>query len=166
MASNNHRFEFLGQPLTGEQRGIDALRSPHERGLDFLSCDLPMGSPHSHTLNISRTAFVKASQIYLGRTSSIDDQWIEVEGLKQLVEQIKPEQEGSHVLVWVCFIGAADSTDSGHRGFFVDRLDRVFSQTGFKNIVAGLQYLPAIWSLQGLTRWTRTLAQLAPSLVM
>jgi hypothetical protein len=111
-------------------------------------------------------AFIKASQIYLGRVSSTRDQWDLLEDLKQLVSQIDPDQMGSHALVWVCFIAAADSTDPEHRRFFVDRMNQVFSKTKFHNISAGMQSLPAIWSHQGSGRWTQNLAKLAPSLIM
>jgi hypothetical protein len=34
-----------------------------------------------------------------------------LESMKELVSQIEPNQMGSHALVWVCFIAAADSTE-------------------------------------------------------
>lgn len=152
--------------MTGENKGVHALGSPLEHYLDFLDYDLPSESPHNHTIRVSRAAFINASQIYLGRAASANDQWNEIESLKQLVQQIEPDQEGSHVLVWVCFIGAADSTDPEHRKFFVERMERIFLKTRFTNIMAGVKYLPAIWSQQGSTRWTQTLAEVAPSLIM
>lgn len=97
---------------------------------------------------------------------SDQDQWKLLEDLKQLVSQIEPDQMGSHALVWVCFIAAADSTDPEHRKFFVDRMNKVFAKTKFQNIAAGMQSLPAIWSQRGSMRWTQNLTQIAQSLVM
>lgn len=161
------RFEFLGLPFLGERHGVDLLRLPLEPLLDWIILyDLPQNSEHSRLLQVSKMAFIKASEIYLGRVASDQDQWERLESLKQLVAQIEPDQMGSHALVWVCFIAAADSTDPEHRQFFVDRMNQVFSRTRFQNIASGMQSLPAIWSQRGSTRWTQTLTQLAPSLVM
>lgn len=166
LKQQSHMFEFLGQPLLGETHGVQALRLPLDHYLDWTYYDLPSDSPHHHLLHVSRMAFIKASQIYLGRVSSTRDQWDLLEDLKQLVSEIDPDQMGSHALVWVCFIAAADSTDPEHRRFFVDRMNQVFSKTKFHNISAGMQSLPAIWSHQGSGRWTQNLAKLAPSLIM
>lgn len=161
------RFEFLGLPFLGEQQGVDLLRLPLEPLLDWIILnDLPQDSEHSHLLQVSKLAFIKASEIYLGRVASDQDQWERLESLKQLVAQIEPDQMGSHALVWVCFIAAADSTDPEHRRFFVDRMNQTFARTKFQNIAAGMQSLPAIWSQRGSARWTQNLMQLAPSLVM
>jgi hypothetical protein len=160
------RFEFLGQPLRGEHEGVDALRLPLDHYLDWTYYDLPPDSEHNKILHLSRMAFIKASQIYLGRVTSDQDQWELLERLKQLVSQIGPDQMGAHALVWVCFIAAADSTDPEHRRFFVDRMNRIFAKTKFQNISAGVQALPAIWSQQGSARWTQSLTQLAPALIM
>lgn len=161
-----HRFEFLGLPFLGEQQGINVLQLPLEHYLDWTLYDLPPDSEHNHLLHISQLAFKKASEIYLGRATSNQDQWELLEGLKHLVSQVEPDQMGSHALVWVCFIAAADSTDPEHRRFFVDRMNRVFSKTKFQNISAGMQSLPTIWSQQSAIRWTQNLTQLASSLVM
>ncbi|KAJ5280540.1 hypothetical protein N7478_005912 [Penicillium angulare] len=167
LAKQTHMFEFLGQPLLGEQKGVEALTLPPENYLDWTYYDLPLDSEYNHLLNISRTAFIKASQIYLGRVGSDLDQWGHLESLKDLVTQIGPEQLGSHALVWVCFIAAADSTDPEHRDFFVDRMNKIYVQTKFQNIAAGMQALPGIWSQRGSGgRWTSNLRQLAPTLIM
>lgn len=161
------RFKFLGLPFLGEQQGVDLLRLPLEPLLDWIILyNLPQNSEHSHLLRVSKQAFIKASEIYLGRVASDQDQWERLESLKQLVAQIEPDQMGSHALVWVCFIAAADSTDPEHRRFFVDRMSQIFARTKFQNISAGMRSLPAIWSQRGSTRWTQNLTQLAPSLVM
>lgn len=161
------RFEFLGLPFLGEQLGVDLLRLPLDPLLDWIILyNLPRDSEHNHLIQVSKLAFIKASEIYLGRVASDQDQWELLESLKQLVAQIEPDQMGSHALVWVCFIGAADSTDPEHRRFFVERMNQIFVRTKFQNISAGLRSLPAIWSQKGSARWTQNLTQLAPSLVM
>ncbi|KAJ5174067.1 uncharacterized protein N7500_001998 [Penicillium coprophilum] len=166
LSQQTHMFEFLGQPLLSENQGVNVLSFPLEHYLDWTYYDLPSDSEHSHILHLSRMAFIKASGIYLGRVASDHDQWQLLESLKQLVSQIEPNQMGSHALVWVCFIAAADSTDPEHRIFFVDRMKRIFAKIKFQNISAGIQALPAIWSQQGSSRWTKNLSQLAPTLIM
>lgn len=158
------RFEFLGQPLLGEAQGINALRLPLENYLDWIHYDVPT-DPGDETLLLNlRMAFIKASHIYLGRVSSDETQWELLESLKQLVSQIDPQQVGSHALVWVCFIGAADSTDPAHQSFFTDRLQQIFSKTKFNNILSAINSLPAIWRQKG--SWTRNLILTAPTLIM
>lgn len=149
---------------------MKALRLPPDHYLDWTHYDLPPDSEHHRILQVSRQAFTTASQIYMGRATSSgnQNQWELLEGLKQLVSQIDPDVQGSHALVWVCFIGAADSTDPEHRRFFTERMNGVFGKTRFRNITAGLGSLPAIWnqSQQGSGRWTQNLTRLAPTLVM
>lgn len=145
---------------------MNVLSFPPEDYLDWTYYDLPADSEHNYVLHLSRMAFIKASQIYVGRVAGNQDQWELVEGLKQIVSQIEPDRMGSHALVWVCFIGAADSTDPEHRNFFVDRMNRIFAKIKFQNISAGVRALPAIWSQQSTTRWTQNLSQLAPTLIM
>ncbi|KAJ5456916.1 hypothetical protein N7530_012190 [Penicillium desertorum] len=166
LSQQTHMFEFLGQPLLGEHQGVNVLSFPLEHYLDWTCYDLPPESEHNHMLHLSRMAFIKASQIYLGRVASNDDQWQLLQSLKELVSQIEPNQMGSHALVWVCFIAAADSTDPEHRSFFVDRMNLIFAKVKFHNIPAGVQALPAIWSQQGSSRWTKNLSRLAPILIM
>ncbi|KAJ5049238.1 hypothetical protein NUH16_007755 [Penicillium rubens] len=166
LSQQTHMFEFLGQPLLGEHQGVDVLSLPLERYLDWTCYDLPAESEHNHMIHLSRMAFIKASQIYLGRVASNDHQWQLLESMKELVSQIEPNQMGSHALVWVCFIAAADSTDPEHRSFFVDRMNLIFAKTKFHNIPAGVQALPAIWSEQASSRWTKSLSRLAPMLIM
>ncbi|KAF3027870.1 hypothetical protein E8E15_010378 [Penicillium rubens] len=166
LSQQTHMFEFLGQPLLGEHQGVDVLSLPLERYLDWTCYDLPAESEHNHMIHLSRMAFIKASQIYLGRVASNDHQWQLLESMKELVSQIEPNQMGSHALVWVCFIAAADSTDPEHRSFFVDRMNLIFAKTKFHNIPAGVQALPAIWSEQASSRWTKSLSRLAPMLII
>jgi hypothetical protein len=162
-------FEFLGNPFLGETRGINALRSSPsslDYYFDWIDYDLPPESEHNAVLLNLRMAIVKASHIYLGRTASNRDQWELLESLKQLVGRIGPDQPGSHALVWVCFICAADSTDPEHRQFFVDRMEQIFHQTKFNNITAALDSLPRIWRQTEAGSWTKNLALTAPALVM
>lgn len=109
---------------------------------------------------------MKAFRIYTGRRTSNENQWELLESLKQVVCQVDPDQTGSHALVWVCFIGAADSADPAHRRFFLDRMSKIYAKTNFQNIAAGMRSLPGIWSEQGSGRWTEDLVRLAPTLVI
>ncbi|KAJ5375253.1 hypothetical protein N7517_007259 [Penicillium concentricum] len=166
LSQQTHMFEFLGQPLLSENQGVNVLSFPLENYLDWTYYDLPSDSEHSDVLHLSRMAFIKASEIYLGRVASDHDQWQLLESLKQLISKIEPNQMGSHAIVWVCFIAAADSTDPEHRIFFVNRMKRIFAKIKFQNISAGIEALPAIWSQQGSSRWTKNLSRLAPTLIM
>ncbi|EAU29296.1 predicted protein [Aspergillus terreus NIH2624] len=161
--SSEYKFKLLGRPMLGETQGIHALQLPIERYLDWTVYDLPPESKHHRVLALSRLAFMKASQIYLGRAMVDQDQWGLLESLKQVVSQIDPDEPGSHALVWVCFIAAADSRDPEHREFFTDRMNKVYAKTQFRNISAAIESLPGIWSAQGSGRWTK---ELIPTLVM
>ncbi|KAJ5721947.1 uncharacterized protein N7483_009881 [Penicillium malachiteum] len=130
LTKQSHMFQYLGQPLLGEEKGVEALTLPLERYLDWTYYNLPEDSEHNHLLGLSRIAFTKASQIYLGRVESDRDQFELLESLQKTVMQISPEQSGSHALVWVCFIAAADSTDPEHRRFFMDLITDNLVDTG------------------------------------
>ncbi|KAL4890264.1 fungal-specific transcription factor domain-containing protein [Aspergillus ambiguus] len=163
LTQQTHMFQLLGTPLLGERKGIHALQRPIEQYMDWTQYDLPPDSEHHRVLALSRLAFMNASKIYLGRTMGNNNQWESLESLKQVVSQIDPEEPGSHALVWVCFIAAADSTDPEHRAFFIDRMNKVYAKTQFRNISAAIESLPGIWSAQGSSRWTR---EVIPTLVM
>lgn len=160
------RFQFLGQPFLGESQGLDMLQLPLDLFLDWTYYDLPPESTHTQSLGIMRQAFIKASQIYIGRATHNEDQWQHLDELKQLVSRIHPDEQGSHALVWVCFIGAADSTTPEHRQFFSSRMEAVFRKTGFQNVAAAIQSLPAIWSQKDSGRWTSRLIRTLPALIM
>ncbi|KAL5046727.1 hypothetical protein BDW71DRAFT_181697 [Aspergillus fruticulosus] len=166
LTQQTHMFQFLGQPFLGEDQGLDMLRLPLDPFLDWTYYDLPPDSTHTRSLRFLREAFIKASQIYVSRATHNKDQWLDLEELKQLVSRIHPDEQGSHALVWVCFIGAADSTTPDHRSFFTSRMEGVFRRTGFQNIAAAIQSLPAIWSQKDSGRWTSRLIRTLPALVM
>ncbi|KAL4756755.1 Zn(II)2Cys6 transcription factor [Aspergillus foveolatus] len=166
LTQQTHMFEFLGQPFLGENQGLDMLRRPLNVFLDWTYYDLPPESTYTQSLGFIRESFIKASQIYIGRATNNEDQWMHLEALKQLVSCIHPDEQGSHALVWVCFIGAADSTTPDHRQFFTSRMEGVFRKTGFQNVAAAIQSLPAIWSQKELGRWTSSLIRTLPALIM
>lgn len=62
-----------------------------------------------------------------------------------LEEHTKSGGAGSHALVWVCFVAAAESTSQGDRDYFTDRLRAIFSHTRFRTIPAGILLLQKIW---------------------
>ena len=166
MSDRLHRFQFLGQPLLGEGQGLDLLRHPLDNYLDWMCYDLPAESRYNRTLQLFRQAFIKATEIYIGRATTNQNQWELLESLKQLVSQVDPDEPGVHALVWVFFIAAADSTDPEHRRYFTDRMNSVFARTRFRNIPATVESLPAIWSQQGTERWTEHVFRLIPTLIM
>ena len=147
-------------------QGIEALRLPLDQYLDWASYDLPPDSEYNRIVSLSKSAFMKASQIYINRATLNEGQPLLLEDLRHIVSQVHPDEPGSHALVWVCFIAAADSTDAEHRRFFTQRMNCVFAKTRFRNILAAVELLPAIWAQQGEGRWTEELIRLSPSLIM
>lgn len=109
---------------------------------------------------------MKASQLYINRATLNQDQPVLLRDIQQIVSQIDPDEPGSHALVWVCFLAAAESKDSERRKFFTDRMNRIYAKTGFENIRTAVRSLPALWERQGSGRWTKDLIRLAPTLVM
>lgn len=92
--------------------------------------------------------------------------------LKNLVSEIRADMPGAHTLVWVYFIGAAESKTPEDRNFFAQKLEGLYEAIGFKNIVIGLETLKKWWAGceeqgKGLKhrKWTERLAQVE-SLVM
>ncbi|KAJ5318758.1 uncharacterized protein N7506_011462, partial [Penicillium brevicompactum] len=167
LLQQTHMFQLLGQPLLGTTAGCSSsLNLPIHHYLDWTYYDIPSNSEHCDLLRLSRDAFMKAFQIYTGRRTGNDNQWELLESLKQVVCQVDPGQMGSHALVWVCFIGAADSADPAHRRFFLDRMSNIYAKTKFQNIAAGMRALPGIWSEQSSSKWTEDLFRLAPTLVI
>ncbi|KAL4907148.1 hypothetical protein BDW74DRAFT_166668 [Aspergillus multicolor] len=171
LTQQTHMFQLLGQPFLDETQGLDILRLPHPF-LDWTYYDLPAKSAHTESLALVREAFVRASHIYIGRATATQnenaDQIIQLEALKRHVSRIPPDHQVAHALVWVCFIGAADSTDPEHRRFFTSRMEGVFRRTGFQNVAAALRSLPNIWAQKdsASARWTSSLIRTLPALIM
>lgn len=139
------------------------MTNPPDHYLDFLSYELPPGSDCDVVISTTRQAFIEASKLYTRRTMTESERRDTLETLRRLVHQVDPEAAGAHALVWVCFLGAAESTDEESRRFFTDRMRHIYSKTGFRNIPAAIESLKKIWAEKHSSGW---LSEASPVLVM
>ncbi|KAF9637003.1 hypothetical protein BFW01_g7899 [Lasiodiplodia theobromae] len=162
LTQQTHMFEFLAQPLLGETSVIaDPLQY-----LDWLAYELPSGSEEEATISVTREAFLEASKLYFNRTRSEEDLQESLRNLKALLSKIPHDAPGAHALVWVCFLGAVESTDEESRSVFTERMARVYAKTGFRNIPAAIQSLGRIWARKDSSSRMASLPEASPVLVM
>lgn len=109
--------------------------------LDWLSYELPSGSEEEAAISTTREAFLEASKLYFNRTRSEEDVQESLRNLRRLLSKIPHDAPCAHALVWVCFLGAVESTDEESRSAFTERMARVYARTGFRNIPAAIQSL-------------------------
>ncbi|RHZ52630.1 Zn(II)2Cys6 transcription factor [Aspergillus thermomutatus] len=166
LTKQTHMFQLLGLPLLSEHHGMHILQTPPDQTLDWLAYDLPAHSSHHTLVGLTRQAFTLAAHIYLNRITTNTDQRDLTERLRRLISQIDPDGPGAHALVWACFIAAADTADETHRRFFVERMERVYLKTRFRNVITAVQALPGIWARRGERRWTEDLFRSTAALVM
>ncbi|EEP81300.1 predicted protein [Uncinocarpus reesii 1704] len=186
-------IELFGRPFLGESEGIQALSKGVSFYCDFVSHTLRYNPNVSRQLTVSLliAAISHATDIYLRRALGLLDSSNPVDDgaphytsttpaspssslqhLKDLVSEIHADTPGSHTLVWVYFMGAAESSTDEDRDFFTSKLQGLYGSIGFENIIIGLANLKALWDSgerQGngaeATRWTERLPQIE-SLVM
>lgn len=166
--------------MLGEDSGLLAIRESFESWTSFLSYEqLAAGSNERHIMENIRQCFASACAIYIRRASSKDfistpasasgDDPVQLSTIRLLIDRlslISPQAPGAHALVWVCFIGAAESNLPTQRKFFVDYMNGIYSKTKFDNIPKAVESLQRIWAKKGKKRWTECLSELARVLVM
>ncbi|KAL9471006.1 hypothetical protein ACSS6W_008947 [Trichoderma asperelloides] len=86
--------------------------------------------------------------------------------LKRLVSQVLPCTAGGNSMVWVYFIGAADSDSFEDQSFFIGCLIDIYNYTGWENIARGISMLEQIWQRPPGRSWRYILPQLSTAFVM
>ncbi|OJD36357.1 c6 zinc finger domain protein [Diplodia corticola] len=165
LKQQTHMFEFLAQPLLGEAAATSMIADPLQY-LDWLSYELPSGSEVEVAISNTREAFLEASKLYFNRMRSEEDVQESLRNLRRLLAKIPHDAPCAHALVWVCFLGAVESTDEESRIDFTDRMARVYSKTGFRNIPAAIQSLEQIWARKDSSGRVTGLPEASPVLVM
>ncbi|KAL6708162.1 hypothetical protein ACN47E_003346 [Coniothyrium glycines] len=180
LSAQTNMFKLLGLPLLGEDSGLLAIRESFQSWTSFLSYEaLPADSTERRVMETVRQCFASACAIYIRRASSKDfitrpgsllgDDPVQQSTVHLLIDRlsnIPPQAPGAHALVWVCFIGAAESNDPIQRQFFVDYMHGIYAKTRFENIPIAVQSLQNIWANKGKKRWTQCLSELSQVLVM
>lgn len=86
--------------------------------------------------------------------------------LKTLVSQVPPCTAGGNSMVWVYFIGAAESDTLENHKFFTSCLVDIYNCTGWENIPRGLSMLEKVWQRPRGNSWRYTLPQVSTAFVM
>lgn len=163
-------FQLFGLPLANEKKGLQVVTQPPEYYFEFMAYPhLAPDSSDYNNLNLIRGAIWDACSLYRRRAESSlrqDESAHLVEQLRQKVDGLGLDIQGSHSLVWACFIAAAESTIPEHRMFFSDRLVSLYTRTGFGSIPAALEALKTLWAMDTPRRWTDIIATDIPVLVM
>ncbi|KAL2064372.1 hypothetical protein VTL71DRAFT_4866 [Oculimacula yallundae] len=149
--------EFLIQPFLSEKTAVWNHNSQLLGQLKFLENAVVQHPGRMGTIRLLGQAFFHASEIYLNRAIhniSRAETISNVEELKVTVDQLPVDGPGEHILVWVYFIGAAESSTRSQQDFFRSRLQRLYSTTGFSNIISSLRILDHIWA-NSETKWTQ-----------
>ncbi|KAF7560409.1 hypothetical protein G7046_g3748 [Stylonectria norvegica] len=168
LKSQSTLIKFFGRPIVSEAASFPEMAEISDTPiLDVLSgSDDPPDDSHQTRKHIQlyNKAFNLAITIYLHRVrSSAQDEYIgrQVDLLRQILEKIDPTYPGAHVIVWPCFIGAAEADSTSHRIFFTGQLSHIWKTTGYGNVLKALDALPRIWERKGVERWTSALPQLS-----
>ncbi|KAM3501263.1 hypothetical protein MY10362_005699 [Beauveria mimosiformis] len=161
-------FELFGSPLSSPQKGLDMLRRRSADYLSFMSyCP---STPEQQVFIDSMTEVIKqGSQIFENRalnSTTLESSRASVERMRQTVNTMDLEADGSHALVWPFFVAAAESTLPEHRQFFASRLKQLFSNTRFGSIPVALNTLEYIWNKGDTTNWTDVVTRERQVLIM
>ncbi|KAJ9648153.1 hypothetical protein H2201_002307 [Coniosporium apollinis] len=158
-------LEFVTLPTLTEAEAVAAITTRFHHYLDFLinpflgdKTDPLCPSVASMLIN----CFSQASSIYVCRALSGPSAPLSgpaIEQLKATVEAIPPGSAGEHLLAWVFFVAAAESSSAEHRQFFKKRLKGLYDHgcSGFGNIWPALVLLENMWQRSDQS-WTSMLA--------
>ncbi|KAJ1327366.1 transcriptional activator protein UGA3 [Microdochium nivale] len=149
-------FEFITRPQLSSVEGIDVISRSLDSPLDWVSSESwNPNTERSRAVVIAEQALREASELYLLRATASPaaafpplPNCAVFARLRCLVASLEPSAEGAHVLVWPCFIGAAESTLCADRQFFLQRLSQIYVDTKFANVPLATASLPLIWEIQ------------------
>ena len=161
---------FTAQPLLGKGSEFISCPITPDHHFDFINTAATLYPDHERHINRFRDAYHQAYQITVIRASQNlppQSTTSRVEKLRKLCMQIDQVEEAHHILVWVYFIAAAESSTNQHRTFFVDHLYMVHRKTKFRNILIAVDALPKLWELQGGSiPWTDVLPKVMPAFII
>lgn len=136
--------------------------------IDFLTCG-QTGSPELLSwVSLYKAAIEIARKIYSMHFHIIPDlAALEsmVGSLRAMTEPLRQDTPGMHALVWVYFIAAASTQDSGNRVYFAGKLRQVYNKTHMHNIIVAVERLEEMWS-QGQDGWATRFPMMRPVLAI
>ena len=169
LAGQTQMMTFFAQPLVQETPDRLWVACNSEHTVDSILGDAHLQPSLSHEFQIYRTAIRRACDLYITR-ATLDPCYSEtvphLDRLQVLCEPIQPTTPGQHILVWVYFLAAAESSTQKHREFFTGRLRSLHESTKFQNIPVALAALEEIWKVRPRRRWTEALSELAPIFII
>jgi hypothetical protein len=169
LTAQTEMMSFFAQPLVQEAPDSLRLASRPESTLEALFGDFAFRTDLSFQLDLYKKAIRIACSLYIIRATlnpCYSNTTLQLDHLRALCEPIQPTTPGQHILVWVYFIAAAESSTSEHRQFFTGRLRNLHASTKFRNIPVALAALQKLWSVRHQRRWTEALSELAPIFII
>lgn len=155
-------------PFIQENEALSTQRERFQRCVEFINAETTNSGERDITFIKTTlvTCYFQASRLYSNRVTSCEDSHSDViRELRQSVELLEPGSAGEHVLVWVYFMAAAESSTPSDRSFFLERLKQCHTRTGFGNILRAYDLLSEIWARNG-KGWTSLLTREPKVLIM
>ena len=121
-------------------------------------------------VTLHQDAHVHACRLYMIRataeTADAPDTTAQVEQLRQQLIVLHPALPGSHALVWICFVGCAESVRDDHRMFFYERLRDMWLTTRYDNIKVAMETLQELRNGPKHIKWTTQLPRISKTIIM
>ena len=163
-----HRLELYALLHISEAEAVEALTHDFDVFVKLFGSTLDHIDPQAARSVVK--CYSLARDIYLRRATSSGNFRAssdrELNELADAVKFFKPGGTGEHLLGWVYFIGAAESTSEKHRRFFKARFEDLFPRAGYGYVPKGAQLLEALWQQSRKKNWTTVLAQRRDSAVL
>ena len=156
--------QVLQDPLTSFEQY--APRRRHEYQLSVTNDSSPSPAVIFTQTQLYVEIMRYATEIYLLRARSsmipVDEQQMleKIMHIRYLFQCVDQQAPGAHTLVWPAFVAAAETQEDENRVFFSAILRRIWEETGYANVLRGLESLPSIWKQQRQRRWTSILPNL------
>lgn len=151
------RMRVYAAPLLSQEAGFYAVVSQASQSFDCLRYYADLYPERAADFDILADLRRQAFAIYLDRVASHETgspaDPRSIDGFISTLEMLPPASPGEHVLVWPCFIAAAESRLPEHRAYFERLLSRQHARNGFANISKALDLLQTIWRCKSQVSW-------------
>ncbi|USP78610.1 hypothetical protein yc1106_05884 [Curvularia clavata] len=157
------KFRGYAAPALSRSQGVEVLshtafkRPLDSRGWDDFRSYIPLYPEHHEAMSLICDLMEQACALYIERVAlgcGAGPLTERVERLKTTMEAFPTGSPLEHVLVWVCFFGAVESSTEGQHEYFIQKLMLHHQRNGFANITNAIEYLQQRRSKEGtLLAW-------------
>lgn len=149
-------MRIYAAPLLSHEDGFQVLVTQANESFDCLRYYAELHPEYSREFEILTDLRRQAFDIYTNRVISLGSDAENTDTISHFISTLETfplRSPGEHILIWPCFIAAAESMSPRHRAYFEKFLSRQHVRNGFGNIPKALDLLKRIWADESRHDW-------------